>query len=181
MQKFYQACLSALMSGALLAASCPVFAGTAPKVSDPCFKRSFDKAASAGHWSARECAGEGTQYFQVVFRDGTQQYSASFSADDSESIANISYQLVAPDVLAVDLAGERGGRVYLLHRVSAGKELFVLKTQYEASDEGNLAVTKVNNTIHLDTGSSTISVTVNPDGSLTKVHQARPKAGRGKG
>jgi hypothetical protein len=169
------------MSGALLAASCPVFAGTAPKVSDPCFKRSFDKAASAGHWSARECAGEGTQYFQVVFRDGTQQYSASFSADDSESIANISYQLVAPDVLAVDLAGERGGRVYLLHRVSAGKELFVLKTQYEASDEGNLAVTKVNNTIHLDTGSSTISVTVNPDGSLTKVHQARPKAGRGKG
>jgi hypothetical protein len=181
MNKVYWALLCALVSGSLLSVSCPAFAETAPKATDPCFKPAFDKRAGAGRWFARECAGDAVQYFQVEFRDEKQQpYRASFSDGDSESIANSSYQLVAPDILAVDLAAERGGRIFLLHRLGASRELFVLRVEYMTRDEVSLAMTRTGNTIRLNTGLDTINVTVNPDGSLSKVRRAAPKATEGR-
>jgi hypothetical protein len=167
--------MSLLVCAALLAASGALAAE--PKANDPCFKRVFEKTTGTGRWLVKECSGNSIEYFQVEFRDAKlQQFSASFSDADAESIAGTNFMLVAPDTLSVDLMAERGGRIFLLHPVAGGKELSMLKVPYMNPDEGGKFELKKNgNTIRLQTNENDVTVAVDLDGRLSKVSKPARK------
>ena len=164
------ALVCAAAMGALLAAS-PGAMAAEPKPNDPCFKRVFEKTASTGRWLVKECGADGSEYFQVEFRDAQlKQYRASFSDADGASIADTNFLLVAPDTLSVDLMAERGGRIFLLHPVSGTTELSSLKVPYMNADEGGkFSLKKTGNTIRLQTSVDDVTVAVDLDGRLSKV------------
>ncbi len=166
-----------LLACAALLAVCAGAQAAEPKANDPCFKRVFDKTTSTGRWLVKECSGNPVEYFQVEFRDAKlQQYSASFSDADVESIVDTNFLLVAPDTLSVDLMAERGGRIFLLHPVAGTKELSSLKVPYMNPDEGGKFDLKKNgNTIRLQTNENDVTVAVDVDGRLSKVSKPARK------
>ena len=160
----------ALACAALLAAV-PGALAAEPKASDPCFKRVFEKTNSTGRWLVKECGADGGDYFQVEFRDARlQQYAASFSDSDGESIVDTNFQLLAPDTLSIELGAERGGRIFLLHPVAGTRELSTLKVPYMNPDEGGkFNLKQTGNTIRLQTNADDVTVAVDLDGRLSKV------------
>ena len=160
------------LAGAALLASAPGALAAEPKPNDPCFKRVFEKTNSTGRWLVKECGAGGSEYFQVEFRDAKlQQYAASFSDSDGESITDTNFQLLAPDTLSIELTAERGGRIMLLHPVSGTSELATLKVPYMNPDEGGkFALKQAGNTIRLQTSVDDIRVAVDLDGRLSKVN-----------
>ena len=160
----------ALACAALLAAS-PGALAAQPTANDPCFKRVFEKTNSSGRWLVKECAAGGSDHFQIEFRDAKlQQYAASFSDTDGESIVDTNFVLLAPDTLSIELAAERGGRIMLLHPVSGTGQLSTLKVPYMNPDEGGkFALKQTGNTIRLQTSVDDITVAVDLEGRLSKV------------
>lgn len=157
---------------AALMASAPGAMAAEPKPSDPCFKRVFEKTNSTGRWLVKACAAGAGEHFQVEFRDARlQQYAASFSDSDGESITDTNFLLIAPDTLSIELAAERGGRIVLLHPVSGTGELSTLKVPYMNPDEGGkFSLKQTGNTIRLQTSADDIRVAVDLDGRLSKVN-----------
>lgn len=174
MTKLVARCM--LACAAMLAMAPGAFAAE-PPAKDPCFKRVFEKTNSTGRWLVKECGAGGSQYFQVEFRDAKlQQYAASFSDNDSESVVDTNFQLLAPDTLSIELAAERGGRIMLLHPVSGTRELSTLKVPYMNPDEGGkFALKQTGNTIRLQTSVDNVTVAVDLDGRLSKVTRPAPK------
>jgi hypothetical protein len=148
-----------------------------PKPTDPCFKRVFDKTASTGRWLVKQCGADGSEYFQVEFRDAQlKQYRASFSDADSEGISDTNFLVVAPDTLSIDLMAERGGRVFVLHPVTGTTELSSLKVPYMNPDEGGkFSLKKSGNTIRLQTNADDVTIAVDPEGRLSKVARSARK------
>jgi hypothetical protein len=172
--RFALACAASL--AALLAAT-PGAAAAEPKPNDPCFKRVFEKTASTGRWLVKECGADGSEYFQVEFRDAQlKQYRASFSDPDGGSISDTNFLLVSPDTLSVDLMAERGGRLFLLHPVSGTDELSSLKVPYMNPDEGGkFSLKKTGNTIRLQTSGDDVTIAVDLDGRLSRVAKSARK------
>ena len=163
-----------LLACAIMLAASPAALAAEPKTNDPCFKRVYEKTTSTGRWLVKQCGADGTEHFQVDFRDAKlQQYAAKFADADAQSITGANFILVAPDTLAVDLMAERGGRIVLLHPVASGPELSSLKVPYMNPDDGGkFNLKKTGNTIRLQTNEDDITVAIDSDGRLSKV--ARP-------
>ena len=167
--------LAFLLACAVGLAATPAVLAADMKASDPCFKRVFEKTNSTGRWLVKECGAGGSAHFQVEFRDSRlQKYAASFS--DGESIVDTNFLLLAPDTLSIELGAERGGRVILLHPVTATGELSSLKVPYMNPDQGGAFHLKQNgNTIRLQTSVDDVTVAVDLEGRLSMVSKPARK------